>query len=251
MTLLRRKAAQCRTEVIAHAVKHGKGHIAPSLSTVDILVALYYDVMRRDDVFILSKGHGCYALYWILQDKGSIPKHVWDEWDPEVLPGCLERCEPYGIPCSTGSMGHGLPQAVGLAWGMKLQEQTGQVYCMVGDGEMQEGSNWEALIYAKERDLTNLTVLIDDNQMQAMDFTCMVGGTQMHLRNRLVGFGLSLHEVHGHHLGDIVGVLETTRSSRAAIQFKTKKGFGMPCSYGKTEFHYRVPTPAELGEEKE
>jgi transketolase len=247
--MLEEVADRCRKEVIANAVKHNKGHIAPSLSTVDVLVALYYEVLRKDDVFILSKGHGCYALYWILQDKGIMPKEVWDEWR---LPGCLEREPAWEIPCSTGSMGHGLPQAVGLAWGKMLQKQPGRVYCMVGDGEMQEGSNWEALIIARESRLDNLTVIVDSNLMQAMDFTALIAGPPSTLKNSFYGFGLRTNVVNGHNMEAIVEVLEQLRASVLVpvVIAETKKGQGMPCSYYKPEFHYRVPTKTELeGEE--
>jgi len=124
------KAEQLRKEIMDVAVANSKGHIAPSLSCLDILTVLYYDVIGKKDVVILSKGHGCYGLYAIQADFGLIAMQDWKEFK---LSGCLK---------GYGSLGHGLPVAVGHAYGLMKQKKKGHVYCIVGDGEMQEGSFW-------------------------------------------------------------------------------------------------------------
>ena len=156
---LRKKSNEIRDEVIQVSVRNKAGHIAPSLSCVDILVALYYDVMSYKpenplwedrDRLVFSKGHGCYALYAILADKGIMPQKEWKEFYAPLssLSGCIERRPEYGIEASCGSLGHGLPISVGIAFGAKLQNKNYHTFCIVGDGELQEGSTWEALQFA-------------------------------------------------------------------------------------------------------
>src|SRR4030043_52399 len=164
---LRKKANQIREDLIEVTVRNGAGHIAPSLSCVDILTALYYRIMNLSnnpnwegrDRLIFSKGHGCYGLYAILTDIGYIDRKDWENfYKGSFLPGCLERSIENGIEAGCGSLGHGLPIAVGIAFGAKLQNKTYRVYCIVGDGEMQEGSNWESIQFAAKHKLDNLTV---------------------------------------------------------------------------------------------
>lgn len=238
------KADEIRYDVIKVAVKNKAGHLAPSLSCVDILVALYYEVMRIDDICILSKGHGCYGLYAILADKGLIPRERWEYFE---LPGCAEKKDFFGIHVNTGSLGHGLPIATGIAFGHKAKQMPGQVYCIVGDGEMQEGSCWEALIFASKHKLTNLTVIVDKNGLQAMDWTtAILDNTEADLRKRLKGFFQVIVEGPGHSISDIVNNCEYVRGLFAALICNTTKGYGLNAIAGKPEFHYRVPSQEEL-----
>jgi transketolase len=198
-----KKANQIRHDVIEVAVRNKAGHIAPSLSTVDILVALYYRVMSyrpRDplwegrDRLIFSKGHGCYALYAILADLGTMPKKEWKNLycSGSKLMGCVERRPKYGLEATCGSLGHGLPMAVGVALGARLQNKRYHVFCVMGDGELQEGSTWEALQFAVKHKLSNLTIIIDSNRLQAMDFIKnILDQRENDLSRRLKGFGLS------------------------------------------------------------
>lgn len=152
-----KKANQIRKDIVEVAIRNGAGHIAPSLSCVDILTALYYRIMNisrypqweERDRLIFSKAHGCYGLYAILADIGYIKREDWENfYKGSFLSGCVERSLENGIEASCGSLGHGLPIAVGIAFGAKLQNKSYRVYCIVGDGEMQEGSNWEAVQFA-------------------------------------------------------------------------------------------------------
>ena len=148
ISFIRDKAKWLRQEVLRVACKNNKGHIAPSLSCLDILTVLYYEDYFKDDTIILSKGHGCYGLYAILADLEKISKVAWENF---TLSGCLD---------GYGSLGHGLPIAVGIAFGRQLQNKDGHIYCIVGDGEMQEGSMWEALSFMQHHDLRNITVIV-------------------------------------------------------------------------------------------
>src|SRR3989338_6061269 len=142
---LKKKSNQIRSEIIDIAVRNRAGHIAPSLSCADILVALYYNSMSYKpedpawdgrDRLVFSKAHGCYALYAILADLGNMPKKEWRMFYTarSTLLGCLERRPEYGIEAGCGSLGHGLPIAVGIAFGAKLQKKRCRIFCIVGDG---------------------------------------------------------------------------------------------------------------------
>ena len=242
--MLKAKADEIRKEVIRVAVKNHAGHIAPSLSCVDILVALYYAVMEPEDRFILSKAHGGYGLYAILADKGLLPKEKWENFD---LPGCVERMTEYGIEAGCGSLGHGLPMAVGLAWGLQLQGKPGRVFCLMGDGECQEGTTWEAVQFAVHHRLDNLIVIIDDNKLQAMDFTENV--IRGNLQNKFKGFSISAMVIDGHKIEAIPRHLNTPwhQDIPNVIICETIKGYGLKCAENKPHFHFRVPTPEEMG----
>ena len=262
-TFLQEKAHQIRADVISVARANGAGHIAPSLSCVDILVALYYEVMDYDardplwparDRLIFSKGHGCYALYSILAEMGVIPREEWVNFyrqGQSSLPGCLERRVEFGLEAGSGSLGHGLPMAVGIAFGAKLQGHKYHVFCVSGDGEFQEGTTWEALQFAVKHQLDNLTIIIDHNRLQAMDFIVnILDRHESDLINRLQGFGLFPQECPGHNtykLAQLAGELKSAASERPnLIVAQTTKGFGLKCMENVPRFHFRLPTEAEL-----
>lgn len=263
---LQTKASYIRNQVIDIAVRNKAGHIAPSLSSVDMLVALYYDVMayRREDPLwdgrdrlVFSKAHGCYALYAILADLGVMPKDEWSHFytDKSSLSGCVERRPEYGLESACGSLGHGLPIAVGIAFGAKLQRKKYSVFCIVGDGELQEGSTWEAIQFAVKHELHNLVIIIDSNGLQAMDFLVNVLDKQKHGNvERLRGFGLSPVLCPGHNVIKLAACLKRAKLSRLkrpkAVVAKTTKGFGLKCMENVPKFHFRIPTGEELAMEK-
>lgn len=259
---LKKKANQIRSEVIRVAVRNKAGHIAPSLSCVDILVALYYKAMfysREDallegrDRLIFSKGHGCYALYAVLADIGILPKSEWDTFyaDKCSLSGCVERRPEYGLEASCGSLGHGLPLAVGNAFGAKLQNKKYFTFCIMGDGEMQEGTTWEAIQFAVKHELNNLIIIVDANRLQAMDFITNVLDKEIQDKiRRLEGFGVSAVACHGHDVNKLVSSINAAKSSLdkrpKAIIADTIKGFGLKCMENVPKFHFRIPTDEEL-----
>lgn len=213
-----------RKEILKVACKHNKGHIAPSLSCLDILVVLFYSDKFSKDSIILSKGHGCYGLYAILADLKVIDKKKWLNFD---LPGCYE---------GFGSLGHGLPVATGVAFAKKLMRKQGHVYVIVGDGEMQEGSNWEALSFIKHHNLDNITVIVDSNGLQAMDWIDKI--LSHNLFERFYGFGFQAEECDGHDVKELEACL--SRKSNIIIAHTTK-GKGVGCMENVPKFHYRVP----------
>lgn len=260
--LLESKADYIRNDVINVSTQNKAGHIGPSLSCVDILVALYYCCMSYKfedplwegrDRLIFSKAHGCYSLYAILADKGVIPKKEWCGFYKEEssLMGCMERRLEYGFEAGCGSLGHGLPIAVGVAYGAKLQNKTYRTFCVLGDGELQEGSAWEAFQFAVKHELCNLTVIIDCNGLQAMDFIINVLDKRKNdLMKRLEGFGLSPIVCPGHDVVKLAEYICECRSSLGGtpkvIVADTTKGFGLKCMENVPKFHFRVPTDEEL-----
>lgn len=256
------KAHHIRDEVINISVRNKAGHIAPSLSSVDILVVLYYDVMayrpeeplwEGRDRLVFSKAHGCYALYAILADMGVMPKEEWLHFytDKSSLSGCIERKPEYGLESACGSLGHGLPIAVGIAFGAKLQGRKYTVFCIVGDGELQEGSTWEAIQFAVKHDLNNLVIIIDSNRLQAMDFLMNVLDKKKDSSiEKLRGFGLKPIICPGHNVIRLSRCLKQARLSMArrpkAVVAMTTKGFGLKCMENMPKFHFRIPTESEL-----
>ncbi|MDO8603601.1 MAG: 1-deoxy-D-xylulose-5-phosphate synthase N-terminal domain-containing protein [Candidatus Omnitrophota bacterium] len=259
---LREKADYIRDDVIKVAVRNGAGHIAPSLSCVDILVALYYESMsykaddplcKDRDRLVFSKAHGCYALYSILADKDILPKKEWHNFykAESGLLGCMERRIEYGLEAGCGSLGHGLPMAVGLAFGAQIQKEKYYTFCVIGDGEMQEGTTWESLQFAVKHEVKNLIVIIDCNRLQAMDFIKNVlDREKIDIVKRLKGFGLSPAMCPGHDaakLADCVNIAKSFTENRPKIIIaETVKGFGLKCMENVPKFHFRIPTQEEL-----
>ncbi len=258
------KANCIRRDVVNVSLANGAGHIAPSLSCIDILVALYYKVMNLSinplweerDRLVFSKAHGCYGLYAILADRGYIDKCDWDQfYRGSWLSGCVERHVEQGLEVGCGALGHGLPMATGIAFGARLQHKNYRVYCIVGDGEMQEGSNWEALQFAVKHNLSNLTIIIDCNSLQAMDFlenVLTVKGRKDDLRLKLEAFGCVVEECDGHTPVTIATKIEHwcahrhTLMAPQALLAKTIKGYGLLCMENIPKFHFRLPTEEEI-----
>lgn len=264
--LLKEKADYIRKEVVRVAVKNKAGHIASSLSCVDILVALYYNCIsyRAKDPFwegrdrlIFSKGHGCYALYAILADKGIIPKKEWEMFytKESSLSGCIERSLEYGLESSCGSLGHGLPIAVGIAFGAKIQQRNYYTYCIVGDGEFQEGTAWEVLQFAVKHELSNLIIIIDHNRLQAMDFIVnIMDKEEKDIIKKLQGFRLSPVGCPGHDVIKLSNSIQDCKLARGnqpkVIVAETVKGFGLKCMENVPKFHFRLPTDEEMAMER-
>jgi len=266
MEQLMHKANTIRKDIVDVCVKNGAGHIAPSLSCVDILTTLYYNVMNvgKDpkwedrDRLIFSKAHGCYGLYSILSDISYVDrKKDWESFyiGESCLSGCAERIVDKGIEASCGSLGHGLPVAVGIAYGAKLKNKKFRIYCIVGDGEMQEGSNWEAIQFAVKYKLSNLTVIIDANRLQAMDFLKDVltpSDRENDLEIKMKAFGFETKSCNGHNISELISALDpwsklnSIDGAPQALIANTIKGYGLYCMENIPKFHFRLPTAEEL-----
>jgi len=195
-----------RRKIIETAYSSGEGHIASSLSIVELLYVLYNNVLTGDDYFILSKGHASLGLYAALNHFGYIADKELKTFckDCTLLPGHPDRIKLPCVCASTGSLGHGLPIGVGIAMGLKASGRKGNVYVLVGDGECNEGSIWEAVNLAAYRKLGNLCCIIDCNGSADRALT-------MHLSRVFSAFKWMVDEVIGHNLFDV----------RRAIQMDT------------------------------
>lgn len=261
---LKKKADYIRKRLVEVSVKNDAGHIAPSLSCVDILTLLYYHVLNiQDDPkwegrdrLVFSKAHGAYGLYSILVDIGYIKEDDWKHfYQGSFLRGCIERSLEHGIEAGCGSLGHGLPMAVGLAFAAKLKNMGCKTYCMAGDGEMQEGSNWEAVQFAVKYNLNNLIIIIDCNGLQAMDFLENVlshGDSYNDLAVKFTAFGCRVMTCNGHDMDELKRIFKKTVDFKDAgekpvvVLAKTIKGYGIKAIENVPKFHFRVPTKEEL-----
>ena len=152
------KARKLRQDTFLAFIKKGEAHLGGSFSIIEILLTLYEIIMKKDDKFILSKAHASFPLCLLLKKKGLKPQ----------LTTHLEIDTKNGIHCTTGSLGHGLPIATGMAFAKKQKKESGNIYVLMSDGECQEGTTWESLLIAAKHKLDNLIVLVDYNKIQAL-----------------------------------------------------------------------------------
>ena len=250
---------EIRDKTIKLSCDSGAGHLASSLSIIEILTVLFkeflkfdskYPIWKERDRFILSKGHGAYSYYIILNKLGIIPDYEIEHFytDQSSLKGCVCHHENYMLEASTGSLGHGLPIAVGMAWSFKIQNKSNKVVCIVGDGEMQEGSNYESLLFAHKHKLDNLMIIIDANKLQGMDFTSDVGISSELLWDVVSKYTSKKNSfnINGHNIRDITSVLNYFYSEHVKDGFtlmfaNTVKGNGMKMIENKKNYHYRCP----------
>ncbi|MGN0349346.1 MAG: transketolase [Roseburia sp.] len=254
-------AKEIRKDIMI-AAYHGKsGHLASAFSAVEILTALYFgDVMRYDqsnpdweerDKLVLSKGHASLALYSVLKRIGYLSA---EELNTFCQPGSLLGGEPKygdipGVEATTGSLGHGLSFAVGIAMANKLDRKDSRVYVLLGDGECQEGSVWEAAMSASHHKLGNLTVILDRNKLQAMGDTEEIVKLNS-LEEKWRGFGWSVQEQDGHNIEAMMEVLkkdrEDAKEQPRLIIANTIKGKGVSFMENVPIWHYRMPNEEEL-----
>lgn len=197
-----------RKLIVKSLIGAGRGHVGSAMSIVEILRVLYDRVMKFDakknnyekrDRLILSKGHGCLALYSILADKNFFPKKYLSDVSKTgaVLGGHPEYKRAKGIEASTGALGHGMPIAVGMALAAKIKKKNHKIFVIIGDGEINEGSIWESALSASKHKLSNLKVLLDYNKIQSYGFTREVVDLEP-LREKWSSFGFDVSEVNGH-----------------------------------------------------
>jgi len=260
ITKLKKKANWVRRQVLEMAVRAGAGHIAPSFSCVDILVALYYGgVLRVDsnnlkwierDRFILSKGHTAITLYAILADRGFFPVSELMTFTQEGsrLGGHAEDIVP-GVEVATGSLGHGLSIGAGLALAAKMDKKKYLTVCLMSDGECHEGSVWEAAMFAGHHRLNNLIAIIDNNGLSAIDFLKKYLDIAP-LEKKWESFGWDVIVVDGHNLKRLLFVLSKLRfrtsDNPLAVIALTTKGKGVSFMENEPIWQYRIPVRREL-----
>jgi transketolase len=208
-----------RNRILEVAYRDQMGHIPSALSILDLVWCLYDKIMTKDDQFILSKGHGVMALYAVLEEKGLL------DWSTKLM-GHPKRGG--AILASTGSLGHGLPMAVGLAMAKKIKNEPGRVFCLIGDGECNEGTVWESAMIAAHHKLDNLTVFIDQNH--SSDRALNTGS----LEEKFKAFGWQSYTQPGHLYFDLYLFDKPT-----AVVYLTTKGNGIPFMQNDPSWHNR------------
>ncbi len=230
-------------------------HIGACYSIIEILASLYLKTLNIDpkntanphrDKFLLSKAHGSCALYAVLAELGFFPLHYLDKYyiDGGILPGHLDKTTAPGIEHSMGSLGHGLPVGVGLAIANKKDNNPGRIFVLVGDGECNEGSIWEAVMLASHLKLDNLTVIVDYNKIQSFGRTNDVIN-QEPITERWSSFGWSVLEVDGHDFTQLINSLTTFHTKPKVIIAHTIKGKGVSFMENRLDWHYKSPNNEE------
>lgn len=249
---LDRRSLELRETILGMVAASGRGHIGPAFSVVEILRVLYDDVLRYDparprwrerDRFILSKGHGCLALYALLAEKGFFPRAELARFcrKGSFLAGHPVHEIP-GVEASTGSLGHGLSIGVGFAINARYEHASHRTFVVIGDGESNEGSVWEAALHASKHKLSSLTVLIDYNKQQSYGPTAEVLDLEP-LADKWRGFGFATAEVDGHDVAALRRLLtnvplDATRPT--AVVCHTVKGRGLQVAQGNPAWHHHA-----------
>jgi transketolase len=237
---------KARLRLLKMHFESGVGHIGGNLSALDTMLILHHRVMGADDDFVLSKGHAAGALYITLWSLGRLSDEQLATFhrDGTKLGGHPVPQGIPGIPFAVGSLGHGLGLAAGLALGKKLRGRPGRVFCLLSDGEWNEGSTWESLIFLTHHNLREVTLLVDLNGLQGFGSTAEVANLGS-LAKKLAEFGLEVLEVDGHDAVALERALRTSATDRPrAIVARTIKGHGVSFMKNKMEWHY-LPMTAE------
>jgi transketolase len=258
---LKQIAGQARIDVIKMLAKAGSGHPGGSLSEIEILVSLYSHVMRHDpanpsmknrDRFVLSKGHGIPGLYAVMAAVGyCTPNDLLSLRQLDsAFQGHPDRCRMTALEASTGSLGQGLSIAVGYALASKLEGDAFRVYCLIGDGESQEGQIWEAALSAAKFKLDNLVCILDYNKAQIDGYVRDVMPIEP-VADKWVAFGWHVIQVDGHDFDQIIGALEDAKNIKGKPVFilaDTIKGKGVSFMENKVDWHGVAPN-AEQAEQ--
>jgi len=228
-------------------------HIGSAYSCAEIVDVIYHGLMRlkldgsSPDTFLMSKGHGCMIQYVILEDHGTLTREDLDLYcKPNGRLGCHPDYGNPGIEASTGALGHGLSMAVGMALAERGRQTEGVIYTVLSDGEVQEGSTWEAVLMASSLGLSNLVAVVDNNDFQSLGRTSETHPTFYPLVAKFEAFGWECVEVDGHDAAAIFGAISGRRGGRPfMLVAKTIKGKGVSYMENVPIWHYRSPNPKE------
>lgn len=222
-------------------------HVAPAFSCIEIVDLIYHELKKPDDVFLMSKGHGCMAQYVVLEDLGVLSKEDLDRYCTPS--GRLGAHPDYGVPgiaASTGSLGHGLGIAVGQAYAEKLKGSDVAIYCLLSDGEFQEGSTWEAMMMAANLGLTNLICFLDANDFGGLERMSEAHPAFYPIRAKAEAFGWTAIYANGHDEADMSVALRCHPGRAPFLMIcNTVKGKGVSWMEGQNLWHYRSPNPDE------
>ena len=254
---------ELRKRIFLTGYKGGMAHLASCFSCIDMIYALYFkDILKYDpknpkwedrDRFILSKGHGGLALYAVLEKAGLISGELLDSYlsEDSLIGGepCMRDCE--FIEATTGSLGHGLSFGLGIAMALKMNGSSSKVYVMLGDGELQEGSVWEAAMAASGFSLDNLIVIVDHNRIQKMDFVENTLG-KLDWEGKFAAFGWAIKKTDGHDINEFNKNLDNLKDDKIAsgrpkaVIADTVKGKGVSVMENDPRWHFRLPGKKDL-----
>lgn len=248
-----------RENALQMVVKSRASHIGSALSMTDILGVLYFDLMNiypndskneNRDFFILSKGHACVSLYAILGLKGFFDLKDLETYgqNGSNFMNHISHKVP-GVEFSTGSLGHGLPFATGIALGKKIKNKINKIFVLIGDGELDEGSNWEALLFAAHHKLDNLTIIIDYNNLQSLTTVKETLNLEP-LVSKFEAFGCNVNNIDGHNHKELYDVfkkaINNTNGKPTVVIANTIKGKGVSYMENEVKWHYSTPSHDEL-----
>ena len=257
-------AARCRKNVLRMVAAGGPGHIGGAFSAMDVVTALYFDHMHvlpdaikapERDRFLLSAGHKCLAQYAALAEAGFFDKSVLDSYGAlgSLIPGHPDMHKLPGVEANTGALGHGMSIAAGMAMAAKLQKRDYRVFAICGDGELPEGSNWEAAAAAAKFKLDNLVVFVDNNGLQisgnveqVMDMRPIAG--------KFETFGWDVREIDGNDMAQILDTLDALpygHGKPMMVLCHTVKAKGLSFGEGKASFHFWNANPEQLQQANE
>lgn len=256
---LRAVAVELRQAILRMIAAAGSGHPGGSLSMVELLIGLYWYKLRHDpkrpdwpdrDLFLLSKGHGCPALYAVLAHRGYFPKEelMTLRRYPTRLQGHPEKDSPPGVEMASGSLGQGLSMANGIALADRLDGRRRRIFCLLGDGEIQEGQVWEAAMTAHHHRLENVCAIVDANQLQQNGPVKQIQDIEP-LPEKWQAFGWHTIEIDGHNLEQVLKAYdeaETVKGKPQAIIARTVKGKGVSFMELNPAWHGVAPKPEEL-----
>lgn len=247
-------ATEARKEILKMHFLSGESHVGSALSCVDILLVLYFGILninpkdylnKNRDRFILSKSHAVSALYAVLALKGFFSKNILKNYckNKSNLPGHGTKDSVLGIEVSTGSLGHGLSIGAGMAISNKKDNNNSKVFVLISDGECDEGSTWEAILFAGHHKLDNLTVIIDYNKFQALGKTNEILNLEP-LKDKWISFGWQVQEIDGHNFQEIEKSLLAVplqKDKPNVIIAHTIKGKGVSFMENQLSWHYKSP----------
>ncbi len=262
LSFLKSKARQVRKDIIEMSFRAKSAHTGGALSCVELLVSLYFEIMNVDpqnpygkdrDRLVFSKAHDAKALYAALAERGFFDKKLLEGYENNngKLPGHSTRhCVP-GVEVSAGSLGHGLSMAVGMAYAGKIDNKKHKVFCVISDGECDEGAVWEGILFAGHHKLDNLVAVVDYNKLQGFGYTKDVLDLEP-FSQKWESFGWEKVELDGHNFNELIEAfkkLPIKKNKPTVVIAHTIKGLGgMPIHVNKVSSQYKPPTQEETEE---
>ena len=245
-------AKQIRIRILQISNIAKSSHVGSCLSIVDILVVLYKNFINKKNIFVLSKGHACLAYYCVLQKFGHFSNKTLNSYgkNSTILLSHVSHKVP-GVEFSTGSLGHGLPYATGRALAEKINITNNKIFVLISDGELNEGTTWESLLFASFHKLDNLIIIIDYNKIQSLDFTKNILKLEP-LRKKFQSFGCNVKNINGHNFIQIYKSFFVRKNKKPTVIIaNTIKGKGVSFMEDDNNWHYKYPNQLELFKAKQ